>query len=110
VADITVCGARQYGPPYRPGPPAPNQDNAPDHTERYTETYAYDPAGNLLKLTYQSEPPGPKPPHWSREFGLGGKASAQWRDAPNNRLTELRIGSAPPHTYAFDDNGNLRQQ
>ena len=110
LGDIAACGSGQYGPPYRPGPPTPNQDNAPDHTERYTETYAYDPAGNLLKLTYQPEPPGPKPPHWSRKFGLGSKAPGQWRDAPDNRLTELRMGSAPPHTYAYDDNGNLRQQ
>jgi RHS repeat-associated protein len=108
--DIAVCGSGQYGPPYRPGPPSPNQDNAPDHTEPYTETYSYDAADNLLKLTYQPQPAGPKPAPWSREFGLGGKAPADWRDAPNNRLTQLHVGSEPPHTYAFDDNGNLRQQ
>jgi hypothetical protein len=108
--DAASSGTDWYAAPYRRGPPTPNQRNAPNHTERYTETYDYDPAGNLIKLAYQARGAGPNRRSWSREIGLGGKPPRQWRSAPNNRLTELRVGSRSPSVYAFDDNGNLHQQ
>jgi RHS repeat-associated protein len=102
IPDAARCGT--YPPPYAPGPPVPNQANAPNATEPYAETYAYDPAGNLLQLSYAA-PSG----SWSRRFGLGEMEPDRWRDAPTNRLTRLEQG-AEAHDYGFDANGNLHRQ
>ena len=94
----------------------PNQDNAPNLTALYTETYRYDPASNLLSLGHQSASTS-----WVRRFGMSGLTPDQWDAAwpthlgtgewlnpPGNRLTHLGAGSVPvPQTHFFDPNGNL---
>jgi RHS repeat-associated protein len=86
------------------GSPNATQDNAPELTELYTETYRYDPAGNMLELAYQAGSGG-----WTRVFGMGGLPADQWPGAPNNRLTSLTNGPSN-HGYGFDANGNLIRQ
>jgi RHS repeat-associated protein len=98
LADVPRCGF------YAGGASTPNQDNAPELTEQYTETYSYDPAGNMLELVYHA---GANT--WKRVFGMGNLPPDQWSVAPNNRLTSLVNGSLT-HPYGFDDNGNLIQQ
>jgi RHS repeat-associated protein len=101
--DSPRCGS--YTSPYQPGAPVPDQRNAPDLTEAYTETYAYDPAGNMLKL--KCKPASAS--GWKRRFGIGGHVTDDWRDAGNNRLTSLSQGTET-HTYQYDNNGNLTRQ
>ena len=101
--DIPGCG--YYANSYSPKPPIPNQDNAPSLTETYQQSYAYDPAGNMLEMKYVAAAPR----GWVREFGLGGLPSAQWRNAPNNRFTSLTVG-ATTYSFKFDQNGNLALQ
>jgi RHS repeat-associated protein len=95
----------------------PNQDNAPDLTRRYRESYVYDPAGNLVELHHQNGVA------WVRHFGVGGLAPAQWQqewpnhlggvwpNPPGNRLTH--VGDNNPgvaQTHFFDPNGNLERE
>jgi RHS repeat-associated protein len=80
------------------------QDNAPDLTERYTESFSYDPAGNMLELNYQAQSG-----NWKRLFGMGDLPNDRWKDAQNNRLTSLDNGGIL-YNYTFDANGNLIQQ
>jgi RHS repeat-associated protein len=89
---------------YACGAPTPNQNNAPELTEGYTETYEYDPAGNMLRLGYQA-----LSGQWTRCFGMAGQTPDQWAHANSNRLTSLVNG---PDTlqYQFDTNGNLIHQ
>jgi RHS repeat-associated protein len=99
----------------------PNQDNAPNLTAAYWESYAYDPAGNLVELKHGS----PRAPTWSRHFGVGGRtpgqwaaewparlnASATWPDAPGNRLTHVGDDTVDaPQTHYFDDGGHLTRE
>lgn len=93
-----------YSDPYNPGAPAPDQENAPFLTERYIETYEYDPAGNMLTQRYSAPTDS-----WTRAFGLGDLPPAQWQQAPNNRLTSLEQGSQTPR-YVYDLNGNMVRQ
>jgi RHS repeat-associated protein len=71
------------------------QDNAPDVVEAYTETYRYDPAGNIAGLRY-----GSASGSWTRTFGL---------QSLNNQLHNLIVGSLT-HSFDYDANGNLIQQ
>jgi RHS repeat-associated protein len=103
LADLARCGA--YAAPYTGGSPTPNQNNAPHLTESYTETYKYDPAGNMLELRYMAGSG-----RWTRRFGMGGLLPDQWVQAPNNRLTSLVNGNQPATTFGFDDNGNMISQ
>lgn len=100
--DLARCGA--YPAPYSGGPSVPNQHNAPELTERYTETYRYDPPGNLLELSYTTTSGT-----WTRRFGMGGLPPEKWAAAPNNRLTSL-IQGAEVHSFAYDENGNMTGQ
>lgn len=92
-------------------------DAAPDQTRAYTETYAYDPAGNLVELHHASTGGA-----WTRHFGMGGldpsawdaawRAHATspepWQDPPGNRLTHLGDDQpAAPRTHTYDACGNL---
>nr|WP_320190734.1 SpvB/TcaC N-terminal domain-containing protein [uncultured Desulfobacter sp.] len=101
-----------------PGSPAPHPDNGPDQTESYTQTYSYDPAGNMLFMHYNAT--GGK---WKRKYGMSGFTPAQWSEkisalpssAPadwgteGNRLTSFGAeDQAPNHDY--DANGNLIRQ
>jgi RHS repeat-associated protein len=100
LTDARRCGA--YDTPYVGGGPHLTQDNAPDLSELYTETYEYDSVGNLLNLAHQTG-------NWARTFGLGGLLPEQWREAPNNRLTSLTQGGVT-HSFEYDENGNLIRQ
>ena len=80
------------------------QDNAPELTEPYTETYRYDPTGNMLELSYQAASGS-----WKRVFGMGNLPADQWPQASNNQLTSLVNGSIN-YAYGFDANGNLIRQ
>jgi RHS repeat-associated protein len=114
----------------------PTQDNAPDLTALYRETYDYDPAGNMLTLRHQqavnSNGGVSWENTWSRNFGMGlapedwnqewivrqqnwvGQRQT-WDNPRSNRLThvEQRLaggGNNNPvvsQTHFFDANGNL---
>lgn len=92
----------------------PSQDNAPNMTALYRETYAYDPAGNLVELRHQNGAA------WTRHFGFGGNSPDQWRrewpnhvaapwpNPPSNRLTHVGDDNpAAPQTHVYDAGGNL---
>jgi RHS repeat-associated protein len=96
IQDLRRCGAYQAPPPA-----APNQANAPDLTELYTEQYGWDPVGNLVSLTYQAAAT------WTRRWALGGLPDPGWQGAPDNRATLLRAGSSD-HSYGYDLSGNLK--
>ena len=68
----------------------------PTQTQRYTETYLYDPVGNLLRLAHQ-----PTAAHltsgYTRDFAV---------QPGSNRLQRMTV-SDTPYDYSFDDNGNL---
>lgn len=102
LADLARCGA--YTAPYTGGSPTPNQDNAPELTEYYKETYRYDPMGNMLELGYTAAS-GP----WTRRFGMDGQPHEAWELAGNNQMTSLTQGSAT-HSFRYDDNGNMLGQ
>ena len=98
-----------------------NQDNAPNLTSGYWETYAYDPAGNIVEISH-----GPNgTAAWARHFGMGGRTPQQWdRDwrthlndpagwagAPDNQLTHVGDNQINfPATHQFDANGNMTQE
>jgi RHS repeat-associated protein len=97
----------------------PDQDNAPNLTRFYVESYRYDPAGNLLALRHESGGAA-----WVRRFGMGGLAPDAWEAAiaphlegrawpaaPGNRLTHVADGAAlPAVTHRYDANGNLEEE
>lgn len=97
--DLPNCGF------FAGGSSTANQNNAPDLTEAYTETFQYDPAGNMLSLAYQHA----GAVAWRRVFAMAGLAPDQWHRAANNRLTGLAIGQTN-FTHAYDANGNLIRQ
>jgi RHS repeat-associated protein len=101
----TNCGA--FPAPYDPGPPVPNQSNAPSVTRLYSETYDYDPAGNLL-TTKHSLPSAPGN-EWVRVHALGGQAAADWASAPSNHLTSVTQGGTTTSNQ-YDASGNLIKQ
>jgi RHS repeat-associated protein len=99
----------------------PNQDNAPNLTKGYWESYAYDPTGNMVELKHGRN----GNVSWTRHFGMGGRTPQQWvqewpahqndptswANAPGNQLTHVgddRISF--PATHLFDANGNMIQQ
>jgi RHS repeat-associated protein len=68
----------------------------PTQTQHYTETYQYDPVGNLVRLAHQ-----PNAPHLTSGF------TRKFANQPgNNRLQQMTVGDIP-YDYEFDDNGNL---
>lgn len=95
--DVLGCGSFIAGA-------GANQNNGPERTERYKETYTYDPAGNMREMNHQTSANS-----WSRTFGMGGLAPDQWANAANNRLNTV-INGGEPHSYQFDENGNLIRQ
>ena len=96
-ADSSACGFHPRGRA------APSQSNAPDLTSPYTETFAYDPVGNMLELAFQSTGPGATA--WKRRMGIGGLPHDQAASAPNNRLTSVRVGQAST-VFGSDADGN----
>jgi RHS repeat-associated protein len=97
----------------------PDQDNAPNLTRFYAESYRYDPAGNLLELRHESGGAA-----WVRRFGMGELSPDAWEAAiaphlegqawpaaPSNRLTQVADGAAlPAVTHRYDANGNLEEE
>jgi RHS repeat-associated protein len=80
----------------------PNQDNAPDLTAVYRETYAYDPAGNMSELRH-----GGGSGIFLRRFDLvPDRADPTGTKPLNNRLRRVTVGQTP-FDYIYDDNGNL---
>ena len=90
LAKTVRCGA--YDAPYQSGEPTPNQHNAPELAAAYTESYDYDPAGNLLELHRAVGGTA-----WNRNFTF---------DTDSNRLETVEHGSAT-HQFHYDDNGNM---
>jgi RHS repeat-associated protein len=79
------------------GDPWQDQPRCTDLTKAraYTERYAYDPMGNMLRLEHGN--------------GTGGFTRAFTVETANNRLREVKIGETP-YAYAFDVNGNMRSE
>jgi RHS repeat-associated protein len=79
------------------GPPWADQPRCTDltRTRAYTERYAYDPVGNLLRLEHRNDNGG-----FTRELTT---------ETANNRLQEMKIGQTL-YAYTFDANGNLRSE
>jgi RHS repeat-associated protein len=96
--DLASCGY------HAGGPSAPDQTNAPDLASPYTETFRYDPVGNMLELAFRST--GQSPTAWRRIVGIGGLANAEAASAPDNRLTSMRAGQTAL-AFGSDANGNL---
>jgi RHS repeat-associated protein len=90
---------------YQTTAPVPDQRNAPFLTEAYSETYRYDPAGNLLELGYSTT----SDRRLRRRFGIGGRAPEDWAASPDNQVSSLTVGQTV-QTYRFDPNGNLVAQ
>ena len=88
---LTATGREHQAPP--PGDPWADTPRGTDVTQAqpYTETYGYDPAGNILTLTHRS------PGGFTRAFTLA---------AGSNRLQQMTTGNTP-YDYTFDANGNL---
>ena len=61
--------------------------------DNYTENYEYDAAGNLLKLTHQTDRG-----KWTRGYDV---------DKANNRLSNNADDSTAKHDYDYDDHGNM---
>ena len=94
-----------------------SQDNAPSMTALYTETYSYDPIGDLVTLSHQTAAET-----WTRDYGFGGMQSQDWQAACAAHLNTGPGWTSPPATqlthlsndpaagvpvYSYDPNGNL---
>lgn len=95
------------------GTPTVTRANAPDQTSLYTERYAYDRAGNLVRLSHSRHDPGGDV-SFTRRFGYGGHpptdpATDRGGPAgPDNRLTHVGDDASPGSpTHGYDAVGNL---
>ena len=94
-----------------------SQDNAPSMTTLYTESYSYDPVGDLVTLKHQTAAAT-----WARNFGFGGMQAQAWQAACAAHLNAGMGWTSPPATqltnlsndpaagtpsYSYDLNGNL---
>lgn len=92
LADLARCGSFQA--PFSGGPSSPTQDNAPELTEAYIETYHYDAMGNMRELGHTTTST------WNRRFTV---------EDSSNRLVSLEQNGTP-QSFNYDANGNMRQQ
>ena len=69
------------------------QDNAPSMTVLYTETYGYDPVGDLVTLRHQTAAAT-----WTRNFGFGGLQPQDWQAAWTAHLNTGSSWANPPTT------------
>lgn len=93
----------------------PSPDSARDSTRTYTETYAYDVAGNMLTMNHGV---------WTRHFGMAGFTPKQWQEkvsdflaggspawgTQGNRLTNFGTDENQGQSHTFDGNGNLTRE
>ena len=96
---MSATGREQRPPPG--GARGPTSRAAPTRpsTRAYTETYSYDPVGNLLRLVHQ-----PTAAHLTSGFTRGFATSP----APTgSQHLQLMTASGTPYDYTFDANGNL---
>jgi RHS repeat-associated protein len=79
------------------GPPWDDQPRCTDltKTHAYTEHYAYDRMGSMLRLEHHDGPGG-----FTREFTV---------ETANNRLRAMKVGDST-YEYAFDGNGNMHSE
>jgi RHS repeat-associated protein len=102
--------------PYLSAPRSPaDQEDARDRTRFYSETYTYDPAGNMLQLRHADA--------WTRHFGISCFSPEVWAEKVENylrrgeeqdwgqngnRLTHCGDDEAMTSpSHKFDANGNL---
>jgi RHS repeat-associated protein len=83
-----------------PPPDAPPWDDRPRSTDltrarAYTERYAYDSMGSLLRLEHRNGNGG-----FTREFTV---------ETASNRLRTMKVGDST-YDYDFDANGNIRSE
>ena len=123
-----TCSAIPLPRPWDEAPPCgygsgahgtPGQDNAPALTALYRESYAYDAAGNLLRLRRERGGSatvrhcgvgGRTPAAWDAEWRQHA-AGDPWPNAPDNRLTNVGDdNTAATQTHQFDPAGNLTRQ
>lgn len=94
-----------------------SQDNAPSMTALYTESYTYDPIGDLVTLRHQTAAAT-----WTRDYGFGGLQPQQWQAACATHLNTEAAWASPPTTqltnlsndpaagnpvYSYNASGNL---
>ena len=107
-----------------------NQDNAPNITALYRETYTHDASGNMLALRHQQQVVAAGGVRWdttwSRLSGIGGMTPDDWAaaaaahsvgvwpGAPGNQLTHVqsRVAGTPTaasvlQSHRYDASGNL---
>ena len=85
------CDLAPDGPPWADAPRCTDLTQA----RAYTELYAYDPMGNLLRLQHQN--------------AAGGFVRQCTMDAASNRLRSMQLGQST-FDYAYDPSGNLRAE
>ncbi|MGH8068935.1 MAG: SpvB/TcaC N-terminal domain-containing protein [Candidatus Entotheonellia bacterium] len=80
----------------------PNQDNSPNLTRIYRESYTYDSVGNMLQMCHQTQEPG----------NLGGFTRRFLLVNGTNRLETLTVGNgnSMSSAYTYDANGNLTRE
>jgi len=100
------------------------QANMPSGSMRYTETYTWDPVGNLLKMHHQRIGGGA----WARYYGVGGLKPETWDDsttpydtnswrahlgdtnwtgAPGNQMTNMGSAATATKSHHYDGAGHL---
>lgn len=96
-------------PPRRPDPTdsarmSLGQPGVADAMRRYSETYAYDDAGNMLELAHHSG--GEAHPDWTRIFQYE-EPSRLDPAQRSNRLTRTQFTGQPAEAFSYDENGNV---
>jgi RHS repeat-associated protein len=85
-------------------PPPPWDDRVrcsdPTKTRPYTETYEYDPAGNITRLKHTHFPANGNVLTGNRKFDLV---------PTSNRLAKMTVGTKP-YAYNYDSSGNLTSE
>lgn len=75
-----------------------------DAMGRYTERYAYDAVGNLLRIRHAVTDPAAA--GWTRSY-LYEERSLLEPGRASNRLTSTRVGDGPAERYGYDEHGNM---
>jgi RHS repeat-associated protein len=80
------------------------QPGVADAMRRYSETYAFDDAGNMLELAHHSG--GEARPDWTRIFQYD-EPSLLDPAQRSNRLTRTQFADRQADTFSYDENGNV---